>query len=284
MGHSVCRARNLAAIKLDAGEQAEHYSGHCCVNSTLEEAVPGEKCNRHVEPRRAKALSLREVVENKEGNCADEPAEVESVRVEDGDDDDGTEIVHDCESEQESTQGKRKHSPDDREHGKGKRDVGCHRDAPAAGCAISRGDIHDHEDRGRQDHSAKRGSDRHHCLGRLRESAQDEFVLELEPGDEEEHGEQSIGSPGAQTQVEPERFWAYLEVDEICIGVTPGRVCPDQCDDCHGEQQDSADGFVTKLTAQPLALEQGWARKDLLSRHGFTPPSVSSKALPRSYS
>ena len=135
--HSICRARGLAAIELDAGEQAENHSGHCRVNSTLEEAVPGEKRDRHVEPGRANASSLREVVENEEGNCTEEPGEVKSVRVEDGDDDDGTEIVHDCESKQESTQGKRKHSPDDCEHSKGKRDVRCHRDAPAAGYTIS---------------------------------------------------------------------------------------------------------------------------------------------------
>ena len=100
-------------------------------------------------------------------------------------------------------------------------------------------------------------------------------MLQLEPGDEEEHGEQTVGSPGAQTQVEPERFRAYLEVDQIRIGVTPGRVCPDQRDDRHNEQQDSANSLIAKLTAQPLALEQGWAREDLLSRHGSTPLSVS---------
>ncbi len=58
-------------------------------------------------------------------------------------------------------------------------------------------------------------------LAHLRERAEDELVLQLQPDDEEEDREQAVGRPDAQREVQVEGDRADLEVDEVEVRVAP---------------------------------------------------------------
>ena len=127
-----------------------------------------------------------------------------------------------------------------------------------------------HEDARRHDHAADRCSRRDHRLADLRERAEDELVLELEPDDEEEHRQQAVGRPDSQREVEVQRDWADLEVHEGEVRVGPRGVGPHQCD-CRGDQQQhAADGLVAQALAEIAELEDRRSAQELVgaAHHG----------------
>ncbi len=84
------------------------------------------------------------------------------------------------------------------------------------------------EDQRGNDHAAGGGDHGEDGLGPLAQGADDEFALELEPGDEEEDGEQPVRRPRLEGQVEVERCRPDDEVLEVLVGVAPGGVGDDQ--------------------------------------------------------
>jgi hypothetical protein len=87
---------------------------------------------------------------------------------------------------------------DDRQHRERERDVGRGRDGPAPEGASSGGQVdRDEEERGNQ-HASHGRQDRQRGTARVAEVAGDELALELQPGDEEEDGQQPVGGPGAE--------------------------------------------------------------------------------------
>ena len=59
------------------------------------------------------------------------------------------------------------------------------------------------------------------AAGRVAQVARDELALELEPGDEEEDGEQAVGRPGAQREVQVQRLGPDAGVAQLQVGVAP---------------------------------------------------------------
>ena len=197
-------------------------------------------------------------------------SERDAVGVEDRDDGDGTEIVDDGERQQEGAQRDGQPAANDGQYGQCEGDVRRHGDAPARQRAVGHRRVHGHEDARRHDHAADRRSRRDHRLADLRERAEDELVLELEPDDEEEHRQQAVGCPDSQREVEVQRDWADLEVHEGEVRVGPRGVGPHQCD-CRGDQQQhAADGLVAQALAEVAELEDRRSAQELVgaAHHG----------------
>ena len=87
-------------------------------------------------------------------------------------------------------------------------------------------------------HAADRGGDGQRGTAGVAQVTGDELALEFEADDEEEDGQQPVGGPGAQTQVEvqAEAVGADVQVAERLIGRRPRRVGPCDGDD-GGDQQ-----------------------------------------------
>ena len=148
----------LARIGLDAGQESEHYTGHRRVHSRLVREVPGDDRDRNVEPRGSPPEALGEAVGNEHHERRDEPRKRELVRVEESDDGDGAEIVHDGEGEKECSKCNRQFASEDRENGEGERDIGGHRNAPALGGAAVHGGVDGEVKQCGNDHPAKCGN------------------------------------------------------------------------------------------------------------------------------
>jgi len=148
----------FAWIGLDAGQESENDSGHGRVNSGFVREVPGDDRDRNVEPRRCPPEALGEAVGNEHHERRDEPRKRELVRVEESDDGDGAEIIHDGEGEKECSKGNRQFASKDRENGEGERDIGGHRNAPALSGAAVHGRVDGEVEQCGNDHPAKCGN------------------------------------------------------------------------------------------------------------------------------
>ena len=56
----------------------------------------------------------------------------------------------------------------------------------------------------------------------------DELVFQLQPDDEEEDGEQPVGRPGGQRQIEVETFRSDNSAGKALVTGAPRRIRPDQ--------------------------------------------------------
>ena len=84
----------------------------------------------------------------------------------------------------------------------------------------------------------------------------DELMLEFKSGDKEEDGEETVGGPCRQTQVEPQSLGADRDGTEVEVGIPPGGVGPDEGDDGGDQQEDPADGLAAQCAQEPDALGQ----------------------------
>ena len=104
---------------------------------------------------------------------------------------------------------------DDGQHSQSERDVGGHRHCPAVQAPVA--DSVDHEvDARRDDHAASAAATGTRASAGLPRLPTVELALELEPGDEEEDGETTVGCPVLERQ-RPE-----LEMDEGRVGISQG--------------------------------------------------------------
>ena len=102
-------------------------------------------------------------------------------------------------------------------------------------------------DGGGRDHAADRSGGGDQRIGRLAQAAQDQLALELEAGQEEEHGEAAIGGPVLETQ-RPE-----VEVQDRLVAVEVD-VGPDQRDDRRCQEEEAADGLLPERVRDEAAL------------------------------
>ena len=84
----------------------------------------------------------------------------------------------------------------------------------------------------------------------------DQLALELDAGDEEEDGEQPVGRPVLDGQVEAERGGAEVEVADGLVAVAERGVRPDQRGDRGDQQQDAADGLGAQRVRDEVPLGQ----------------------------
>jgi hypothetical protein len=125
-------------------------------------------------------------------------------REEQRDDGDRDEVVDDGQGEQERPQGWRQMGPDDGQHCEGEGDVGRRRDRPAAhrgAVAAEREDGDGIQDRG-EGHPCEGGGDGDDRLGAVGKVAADELPFELDSRDEEEEGEQAVGRPLPEGEIQ----------------------------------------------------------------------------------
>lgn len=97
-------------------------------------------------------------------------------------------------SEQEGAQGRRQRRSDDGQYGEREGDVGGGGDRPSVERSVAQDIGQDVDDRG-NGHAADRRDHGQHRGLRIPQITGHEFALQLDPGDEEEHGEQSVGRP-----------------------------------------------------------------------------------------
>ena len=195
---------------------------------------PGDDGERHQQqPRRPPVPGeqpLAPVRDHGEGGDrherCQEQARLQVPGVEEGDDRDRDQVVGDGEGEQEGPQGRGQVRPDHREHGEGERDVGCRRDGPARPC-LGVGERAGEEDQRRHGHAADRCDHRHEGRLRVAQVAGDELALELEPDEEEEHGQQPVSGPVAerQVQVQAEDIAAQMGVTQAEVELREGVGC-----------------------------------------------------------
>ena len=179
----------------------------------------------------------------------------EVVGVEDGDDDDGEQVVDHGQGQQERTQGGRQMAGQHREHRQRERDIGGSRHRPAdhvlrmAACQVDH-----HEDRRGHQHAADRRQDRQRGPARIAQIAGDELALELQSDDEEEDRQEAVGRPRRDAQPQMQRFGAERELRHRLIGVRPRRISPPDSHSRCDEQQHAANGFLTQNPGEPLGL------------------------------
>jgi len=120
------------------------------MDSALEEEEPHEEAHRQVEGERADSHPLRRPDRRQQQQRPSEEAEGDFVGVEDRDDRDRSDVIDDCECEQEELSANRHPAPEKGDHAHREGDVGCHGDSPPVeGPGGVSGD-HDIESRGQQ--------------------------------------------------------------------------------------------------------------------------------------
>ena len=117
---------------------------------------------------------------------------------------------------------------DDGQHRDSEGDVGGRGDGPPFDGAVAGRQGDGHEDRGGHHHPADGRGDRERGTRRIAEISGDEFPFEFEADDKEEDGEQPVGRPGRQTQVEmqPQRVRPHGRLTQRRVGIGPRRVRP----------------------------------------------------------
>ncbi len=229
---------------------------------------PGEQAERDEQPPRPHATLDEQREHGERGERQQQGADREVVGVEDGDDGDRDEVVDHGQREQEHPQGRRQEPADDRQHGHGERDVGRGGDRPPAQCRRITQVDHDVDRRGK-DHAADRRRDRHRRPPWVPEFPGDELAFELQPHHEEEDGQQTVGGPVRQVEIQVQRLRADGELPHRRVGLRPGRVRPDQRDDRPGQQQHPAHGLQAQDLGDLFPLPPGRAAEQLRCGGGW---------------
>ncbi len=160
----------------------------------------------------------------------------------DGDDQDGHQVVDHRQGQQERAQPGRQMAAEHGEDGEGEGDVGGGGDRPAVERAF-RAQVDQDVEEGRDGDPAQGGDHRHHRPAWIPEIALRQLALQLEPDDEEEDRQQPVGRPGRQVEVEVERSRADDRGLHRLVRLPPGRVGPDQSHHGGADEQQTADGL-----------------------------------------
>ena len=127
----------------------------------------------------------------------------EAVGVEDGDDDDGEQVVDHCQGQQESTQRRGQMGRQHRQHRERKRDVGGGGYGPADQVlGVAAGEVDRHEDGRGHQHAADRRQDRQGGPAWIPQITGGELALELQSDDEEKDRQQAVRGPRGDREVQ----------------------------------------------------------------------------------
>ena len=186
--------------RLRRREQPDRHARDGGVDARLVGEQPCRQAERRIERERADVQALARLDHEQADQCECEPPDRHAVAVEDGDDDDGADVVDHGDRQQEHLERHRDTAAEQREHPKGKGDVGGHRDAPTLLPRIAGGD-RQVEARGHH-HATDRGEQRQQRGSPVAQFAHGELPLDLEADDEEEERHQAVVDDMAQRVVE----------------------------------------------------------------------------------
>ena len=194
----------------------------------------------------------------------EERRDIEVGGVEDRDDGDRDEVVHDGEGEQEGAQARGQVGADDGEHGEREGDVGRRRDGPAAVGVRVRSQHRDDPEEDQRRHEDPAEGCGHGDRGPRDglELAHDELALELQPCDEEEDREQAVSGPVPHGELEVSPLETDLRVAQTFVEVAQRGVGEDQRHDGGEEQDAAADGLGAEGVGDELGLGPGRPAED----------------------
>jgi hypothetical protein len=128
------QAHRLGALERDGrGGQAEGDPGDGGVHTGLEGGQPYPHPEQHIHGRPAHLEPLQDQDQRQQPAGGQQRQDIDAAGVEDGDDQDGPDVVDDGQGEQERLERCRQPTADQGQHAKGEGDVGGHRDPPAPG-------------------------------------------------------------------------------------------------------------------------------------------------------
>ncbi len=224
--------------------QCRDHAGQRGVHARLEHAEPEHGPDQHVrgDPHHAEPVQDQQRDDRETGKHQRRDGKV--VRVEDGDDHDGAEIVEHGERHQEDLEPDRDPFAEERQHAEREGDVGRRGNRPAAD-AYRIIPVEPGIDGGRHDHAAERGDGRQRDLARVREFAHHGLALDLEAHQQEEDRHQQVVDPDAERLVERKLAELDLEVrlQQRLVSVRERRVRGDHRQHARHDEQDAARGL-----------------------------------------
>jgi hypothetical protein len=157
---------------------------------------------------------------------------------------------------------------DNGEYGYGEGDVGRCGNGPAAD-RFRVAPVEPNEDEGWNDNAANGRRDGYDRLAELAQVAGDELLLQFQPDEEEEDGEQPVGCPLSEAQVQMPRLIADPEVPKREVAVGCRRVRPDDRDHRGQYQQRTADRLLPEDRADAHCFGIGAPAKETGSALGI---------------
>ena len=161
--------------------------------------------------------------------------------VEDGDDEDRSDVVDDRQRQQEEAEPVGHPLADQGHHADGEGDVGGHRYAPALHVVAAQ--VETQVDQRRNDHPADCRHDRQHHVAHPPKPADHHLALDLQTHHEEEQRHERVVHEAVEVFVEDDEI-AQLDLDqrvpEVLVAVADGRVHPDQGGGRRKQQEDPA--------------------------------------------
>src|SRR5690606_18679247 len=120
----------------------------------------------------------------------------------------------------------------------------------------------------------ERRDHRHGCGPDVTQRAGDELLLELQTDDEEEDGEQPVGGPRGEAEVEVEACRSEGDTGQVRVDRPPGGVGPHEREQRRREEDHPGEGLVAQL----LAVGGERAATGGLAGHGGRPFSGGGRA------
>ena len=176
--------------------------------------------------------------------------------VEDGDHEDGTEVVDDSDGDEQHLQAERNASADQGDDTDGEGDIGCGGDCPssvefaASSFCGDEGDI----DEGGDCHSERGGEEGQDGLVASREFADEQFAFDFHADQKEEDRHETVVDEVLQRFLQADGADAQIDgqVQKVFVGFGVGRVCDQESQNAGGEQHDTAGGFFLHDLAERL--------------------------------
>ena len=128
------QAHRLGTLEGDGGGgQAEGDPGDGGMHPGLEGGQPHPHPEQHIQHRPTHVQPLQDQDQRQQPAGGQQRHDVDAARVEHGDDQDGPDVIHDGQRQQEGLERRRQPTADQGQHPQGEGDVGGHRDPPAPG-------------------------------------------------------------------------------------------------------------------------------------------------------
>src|SRR5690606_36995178 len=248
-------------------DHAEQHAGDGGVDARGVHARPGDDTDRDEQPPGGDAAAHEHGEDGDGEERGAEEQEVQAPGEDDGDDDDPDEVVDDGEGEEEGAQRRREAAAEDAEQGDGEGDVGGHRHRPPVPDPRPGDGLDDEVDGDRPRDTEERRDHRHGCGPDVTQRAGDELLLELQTDDEEEDGEQPVGGPGGEAEVEVEACRSEGDTGQVRVDRPPGGVGPHEREQRRREEDHPGEGLVAQL----LAVGGERAASGGLAGHGGRP-------------
>ena len=239
--------RLLVALQRYRGHhQSQSDPGDRRVHAARVHRGPSANCQWAHRPPLGEALP-RQQPEHEDAQCrSGKPRQRDVRREEDRDDRDCQQVVDNGERQQKSTQGRREPAPNNGEHRHRERNVGSRGDRPPRERPAVLHQVDDHVDERGHHHAANGRNGGNDGGGRAAQLAHNELALEFEADDEEEDGEQAVGRPGLNGQVQVKRLRTERELADRFVGISPPRVGPQQRGQGAEQKHDAACAFGTQ--------------------------------------